>query len=308
MTPGLSGAIDLGGTKIEARLFDADMHTLACHRVPTPRDSFAALITALAGQVRWLEAQAEGPALPVAVSMAGVIDPETGIATASNIPASGHDFGAALAAALGRALPLVNDCMAFAWSEAHGGAGDGAASVLGLILGTGVGAGLVLGGGLPPRHAGLAVEIGHLGMPARALARHGLPIWDCGCGRGGCIENYISGTGLARIAAWAGLARTAPAEVAAATAAGDVAAERVMAIWADLAGEAAYAAQLMLDPAVIVIGGGLSNIAGLPDRITRALSRLRMGQARLPRIVAARHGDSSGARGAALMARAGVLT
>lgn len=299
----MCGAIDLGGTKIEARLFDADMAPLALHRVATPREDFTAFLDALAGQVRWLERRAGDADLPVAISIAGLIDPVTGIATASNIPVTGRHLAAELAAALGRALPIVNDCTAFAWSEAHGGAGEGARSVLGLVMGTGVGAGIVLDGRVPPRHAGISVEIGHLGMPARALARHGLPLWRCGCGRDGCHENYVSGTGLRRIAEWAGLADADPGRVAAA---GDPASARVMQIWADLAGEMLYAAQLMLDPEVIVVGGGLSNIDGLPQRLSAALQRLRLGDARLPAIRRAVHGDSSGARGAALMAKAGL--
>ena len=300
----ISGAIDLGGTKIEARLFDHAANTQDMRRVPTPRDDFDSFLAALVGQIRWLEEQSGDPALPVAISIAGLIDPRTGIATASNIPVSGRNLSRELGEALGRDLPLINDCMAFAYSEAHGGAGEGAATVLGLILGTGVGAGFVIRGDLPPRHAGLAVEIGHLGMPARALTRHGLPIWPCGCGRDACNENYTSGTGLRRIAEWAGLSDPDPVHVAG-RAATDPEAARVMEIWADLTGEMLYSAQLMLDPQVIVVGGGLSNIPGLPERLTGALKRLRLGQVSLPDIRVAVHGDSSGARGAALMAKAG---
>lgn len=303
----ICGGIDLGGTKIEARLFDADMATIDTRRVPTPREDFGDFIAALIGQIRWLEELAGDPALPVAISIAGVIDPLTGLATASNIPVSGHDIGAALQAGLGRSLPMINDCMAFAYSEAHGGAADGARLVLGVILGTGVGAGLVTDGALPCRHAGLAVEIGHLGMPARALERHDLPLWPCGCGRMACVENYVSGTGLRRLAEWAGLADPDPQAVAAAAATKDPQAVRVMEIWADLAGEMLYSAQIILDPEVIVLGGGLSNIPGVPQMLTEALLRWRLGQARLPAIRQAVHGDSAGARGAALMAKAGKL-
>lgn len=300
-----SGAIDLGGTKIEARLFDASMQTLDLRRVPTPSGDFASFMAALVGQVRWLERRADDPALPVALSIAGVIAPDTGICTAANIPVTGQALGHALRDALGRDLPMLNDCMAFAYSEAHGGAGCGARSLLGLVLGTGVGAGLVIDGRLPPRHAGLAVEIGHTGIPARALARHGLPLWSCGCGREGCYENYVSGTGLRRIAIWAGLDDPEPVSVAA-RARTQPEAARVMAIWADLVGEMLYTLQLTLDPQVVVLGGGLSNIPGLPERLTEALLALRLGQARPPLIRVAQHGDSSGARGAALMARAGL--
>ncbi|WP_411957845.1 ROK family protein [Paracoccus homiensis] len=299
----ICGGIDLGGTKIEARLFDAAMVTVRTRRIPTPGSDFDSFIAALTDQVLWLQGQADDAALPVAISIAGVIDPQTGLATAANIPVSGRNIGAALKEGLGRDLPLINDCMAFTYSEACGGAGDGAESVLGLILGTGVGAGLVQNGRFPPRHAGLAVEIGHLGVPARALARHDLPLWDCGCGRTGCYENYVSGTGLTRLAEWAGSAVTDPASIAASD---DPKARRVMQIWADLTGEMLYTAQIMLDPAVIVLGGGLSNIPDIDRRLAAALSRLRLAGARLPQIRPARHGDSGGARGAALMARAGL--
>ncbi|MDS9469121.1 ROK family protein [Paracoccus sp. MBLB3053] len=301
----ISGAIDLGGTKIEARLFDGMMQTVAVKRVSTPREDFASFLAALVEQIRWLEATGENASLPIAISIAGLIDPKTGIATASNIPVSGHNLGLALRESLGRGLPMVNDCMAFAYSEAHGGAAEGADSVLGLVLGTGVGAGFVIEGRIPPRHAGLAVEIGHLGMPARALERHRLPIWTCGCGRIACNENYTSGTGLRRIAEWAGLADPEPQSVAS-RASADAESARVMQIWADLTGEMIYSAQLMLDPQVIVLGGGLSNIPRLPEMLSEAIGKLRLGQVRLPDIRVALHGDSSGARGAALMAKAGM--
>ena len=118
----ISGAIDLGGTKIEARLFDAGFATLDRCRLPTPTQDFGALIEAVATQVAWLEGLG-GAALPIGISIAGVIDPDTGRATAANLPVTGRDLGHALRGRLGRDLPLMNDCTAFAWSEAHGGAG-----------------------------------------------------------------------------------------------------------------------------------------------------------------------------------------
>lgn len=300
------GAIDLGGTKIEARIFDDRMNTLDTRRIPTPRDSFDTFITDLASQIRWMEEQTSDPELPVAISIAGVIDPRTGIATASNIPVSGRSTSEALKAELGRSLPLINDCMAFTYSEAHGGAADGVGTVLGIILGTGVGGGLVIDGKVPHRHAGLAVEIGHIGMPARALERHGLPLWPCGCGRVGCLENYVSGTGMRRLAEWVGTENPDPQHISA-TASNDPKAAKVMDIWSDLAGEMLYTAQLLFDPEVVVIGGGLSNIPDLPQRMSDALMRLRLGDSCPPSVCRAVHGDSAGARGAALMAKAGVL-
>ncbi|MGJ8612325.1 MAG: ROK family protein, partial [Octadecabacter sp.] len=163
----ISGGIDLGGTKIEARLFDADGHaTLATRRVPTPTESYGAFLDALQAQIEWLMEQADAPDLPIGIAVPGLLDPETGRLFAANIVASGQLVGADISARLGRDIPLLNDCMAFALSEACGGAGDGFGNVLGLILGTGVGAGFCTDGRMPMRAGGLAVEIGHVAAPA----------------------------------------------------------------------------------------------------------------------------------------------
>ena len=132
-----------------------------------------------------------------------------------------------------------------------------------------------------------------MGISARALDQHGVPQFPCGCGKRGCIETYISGTGLANIAEFKTGTR-APAE--------HITAPDVLGIWADIAGETLATIQNTLDPHCIVIGGGLSKMAGITDRLTEALTAHRLGQALLPDITLARHGDSSGARGAALMA------
>lgn len=293
----LCGGIDLGGTKIEARLFDgAAARTLETRRIPTPKQSFEAMMAGLGDQLDWLEARS--PGLPVGVAIPGVTDPVTEENFTSNIPATGHSVGRSLATARGRPIPVVNDCMAFAFSEAHGGAGDDFHSVMGLVLGTGVGGGFCLGSELAYRHAGLAVEIGHVGISARALARHGLPLWSCGCGRVACMENYASGTGLARLAKWKLGEDLTGAELAA-----HPRAEEVLEIWADLTADCLDTIQLLLDPDCIVLGGGLSNMAGVVERLETAFGALKLGTVRLPALRIARHGDSSGARGAALVAR-----
>lgn len=290
---GLVGGIDLGGTKIEARLFEGPgARTVETRRVPTPTDSFEALTEAVLTQIAWIDGLAGG-AVPIGVAVPGTVHPETGIGFASNVPLTGRSLGGALRARTGRAIPVVNDCMAFALSEARGGAGDGARVVMGLILGTGVGGGLCIDGAVPPRHGGLAVEIGHVAASARALAVHGLPLIPCGCGRMGCVERYVSGTGLSAIAE-ARLGRRLDAA--------EIRDERVLDAWAAVAGDMLAAIQLTLDPDVIVLGGGLSNMAGIEGRLSDALAASSLPSARAPRILRAAHGDSSGARGAALMA------
>ena len=312
------GAIDLGGTKIEARVFDADFETVDTRRIPTPTADFDSFIAALGQQIDWLCQTAGDPQLPVGLSLAGWIDPATGEAFASNIPITGRNVGAALAARFGRSFPLLNDCMAFAYSEAHGGAGQGEAeaygegqseghasgAVLGLILGTGMGAGLTIDGVFPPRRNGVAVEVGHIGMPARALAEFDLPLWPCGCGKTGCMERYISGAGLAALARHQlGREISAPDLVRAAEA-GEPAAIRVLEIWADLVAEALLSLQLITDPDCIVLGGGLSNMPGVIERLSRAFAARKLGPITPPPLRRARFGDSSGARGAALYALA----
>lgn len=299
----ICGAIDLGGTKIEARLFGAGMTGADISRVATPTESYGHFMQALCGQIDWLCATAGAPDLAIGLSLAGVIDPATGRAFAANIPITGQDVAADLRARYGRCMPILNDCMAFVYSEAHGGAGAGCPVVIGLIMGTGVGAGIAINGAFPPRHNGAAIEIGHVGMPARALAEYDLPIWPCGCGKSGCIERYVSGTGLAALSAHRLGEHLSNEDLVARAAAGHGAAESVMEEWAALCAETILTLQLVADPHCVVLGGGLSKIPGVAARIAGALERRRLGPLRPPMLRIAQFGDSSGARGAALFAR-----
>ncbi len=295
----ICGGLDIGGTKIEARLFDAALQTVATHRVPTPRDSADAFFDALAAQVGWLAGQAGAADLPVGIAMTGVVEPDSGLARTANLPISGQPMQRHLIARLGRRLPVMNDSMALAFSEANGGAAEGSDAAVGLILGTGVAAGLCTAGAPAPRYGGIAVEIGHAGMPARALLRHGLPLWPCGCGREGCVETYVAGPGLTRLAQHAGLGPLSAPQL---VAAGEAAAP-VLAVWADLAAECLEMLQLTIDPRVVVLGGGLSQMPGVAQRLTDALPARLMPGVPAPAIRVARFGDASGVRGAALLAR-----
>lgn len=293
----ICGGIDLGGTKIEARLFEgAEARTVETRRIPTPRDSYAGFLDGLCAQIDWL-AEISGRAdLPVGIAVPGIVNPDTDMLFAANIVASGQPLGRDLAARYGRGFSVVNDCMAFTLSEADGGAGEGHDTVVGLILGTGVGAGFSAGRVLPARHGGIAVEIGHVAAPASALARHGLPLLTCGCGRSGCLETYVSGTGLANIAE-AKLGQRLSAETLVAENHQDC-----LEIWADITGECLVTLQLTLAPRCIVLGGGVSKMPGVTDILRQSMARHMVTGMELPQIVTAAHGDSSGARGAALMA------
>lgn len=297
------GGIDIGGTKIEARLFSDDLATTEVRRVPTPKDTLANFIDALADQIRWLESHSgPGADLPIGIALPGLIDVHTGQAFTSNLPASGHDIGSVLAERIGRRLPLMNDCQAFTLSEANGGAGDGFETVVGLIMGTGVGAGLTFEGGLTRRFNRSALEVGHIGIPARTLEALGLPLWSCGCGKRGCFEQYISGSGLAALGKFR-LGRSIRAEeIVSSARAGKPEDAAIMSEWATIAAELLLTIQLSHDPDCIVIGGGLSGIPDVVRLLETPFKNIRLGEMRIPTLRVAVHGDSSGARGAAVMA------
>jgi N-acetylglucosamine kinase len=300
----ISGGIDIGGTKIEARLFADDLTTIDRRRISTPKYDLAGFMAALVEQVEWLESiSCLKRTLPVGIAFPGLIDRHTRRAFTSNLPAGGHAIEDMLAAKLGRSLPMINDCQAFALSEANGGAGDGFTTVVGLIMGTGVGAGLVSRGAFTHRLNGSALEVGHVGVPQRTLAPRGLPLWSCGCGKQGCFEQYVSGKGLAALAQFRLEQSLTSEQLVSRAAGGDAKSGAVLAEFADIAAELLLLIQLNHDPDCIVIGGGLSAIPDIGLRLENALRSLRLGEMRLPAICVARHGDSSGARGAAMMAQ-----
>lgn len=290
--------IDLGGTKIAAQVFDADWQVVDVNRVPTPRD-YDALVAAVAGQVAWADKVA-GIA-PVGIGAAGLINPTSGLALTANLCATGHPFPADIDRAVGRATTYVNDCRALALSEAVFGAGRGHRVVMSLILGTGVGGGVAIDGRLMPGPLMTGGEFGHTSASAAIVQAHGLPITRCGCGRMGCIETLIAGAGLTRIAqAVTGQALTPP-QIAAAKA-DDPAVRSVWDIWCALTADLLRNLTLAMDPDIIVLGGGLSQIAGVADDLTLALQAAQLeGYATAP-IVCAQGGPESGARGAAYAA------
>lgn len=298
----IAAGIDLGGTKIEAMLFGADMVQITSRRRPTPRDSYDDLLSALEEEVCWLRAEAGRDDLPVGMGFPGLVDSQTEIVFAGNLASSGRPLSPDLRARVGGIVVCANDSRCFTLSEAHGGAGKDHARVFGLIFGTGLGGGFCQDGRLIAGLNGMAGEIGHYGISAHHARKYGLPILRCGCGRMGCIETLISGNGMARIAeALIGTPRPAT-EIAANLSDPDNA--RVFSAWCDLAAEVAHTIQLHVDPDCIVLGGGLSNIDGVDKRLSEALARIALPGVRLPAILKPDFGDSSGGRGAALLALA----
>jgi predicted NBD/HSP70 family sugar kinase len=295
-----AAGIDLGGTKIEAQVFDSAWAQVARQRWETPKD-YAALVAAMAAAVGWCGAQGAGP---VGVAAAGLVNPGTGLALTANLPATGRPFPADVAAAAGRPVAWINDCRALALSEAVLGAARGADPAVGLILGTGVAGGVVTGGRLMPSPAAVGGEFGHFPLAAGPMAAHGLPVLACGCGRRGCVETYVSAPGLARIAAFVTGREVAPEAVVAGRGA-DPGLARAWGTWLDLTAEFLVTLCLTIDPQVIVLGGGLSRAPGLVADLSDRLAGAMLAGFPIPAIRLAEGGDASGARGAALHAAGG---
>ncbi len=297
--------IDLGGTKIEGIVLDARGRTLARRRVATPREDYAATVAAVAGLVAALEHQA-GARGSVGVGIPGAVSPKTGrIKNANSTWLIGTTFGRDLTAALDRPVRLANDANCFALSEAIDGAAAGAGVVFGVILGTGVGGGIVIDGKALAGRNAVAGEWGHNPLPwPRDEERPGPA---CYCGKRGCIETFLSGPGLARdYAAGGGSQASPPAsppvtpeEIETRARAGEAAALAALDRYEDRLARGLAQVINLLDPDVIVLGGGLSNLPrlyqSLPARLPAYVFSDRVDTELRP----PRFGDSSGVRGAA---------
>ena len=291
--------IDLGGTKIAAEIFGDDWSVVDTRRLPTPKD-YDALVVAMADQIAWADAVA-GKTLPVGVGAAGLVNPDSGLALTANLPASDRPFPADIAKAVGRPITYVNDCRAMALSEAVFGAGRDHRTVLALILGTGVGGGVSIEKSLMSGPTQTGGEFGHICAPAHLVAEHDLPVVRCGCGRMGCIETYLAGPGMTRIATALTGQTLTPPQVADARHT-DAEAAKVWAVWLAFAADHLRALTLTVDPDVIVLAGGLSQIEGLVPDLSRAFAAAQFDGFATPPVVLAQGGDSSGARGAAYAA------
>ena len=296
--------IDLGGTKIEALAIDAEGRELARKRVVSPAHDYALTVRAIRDLVAEVEAGlglGYGMHARLGIGTPGAVSPATGLVkNANSMQLNGRRLGADLAAALGREVRLANDADCFALSEASDGAGAGRRVVFGAILGTGVGGGLVVDGVLRTGPNAIGGEWGHNEMPSRT--ENLVPDTVCYCGRRRCIETYVSGPGMA-----ADHARVAGSSSAGIDARGIVALAR--------AGDAAAAATLeryvrrlasalatvinVVDPDVVVLGGGVSQVDELYAALPRLLGEYVFSDRCDTPVLRNRHGDASGVRGAA---------
>jgi fructokinase len=287
---------DIGGSKLAAIALDAAGRELARARRDVPR-GYGATIAAIDAVVAGFE-RGHGPAAAVGIGMPGMIGADGAPIRAVNLPwLQGRPLGSDLATALGRPVAIANDANCFALSEAIDGAAAGAAVVFGAILGTGVGGGIVVERKPLAGVNAIAGEWGHNPLPGTDAA-DGAPV-VCGCGRTGCIESWLNGAALVRdYRSIAGRELAGP-EIARLARRGDGAARTALARYQRRLAIALAGIVNVLDPEVIVLGGGLSSIASLYAEVPKLLTPLVVAPEPKTRLVPARFGPESGLRGAA---------
>ena len=288
--------IDFGGTKIEAVGLDADGAILARKRVPNP-GAYDAAIGAVAELVAFIESES-GRVGTIGMGTPGSRSPRTGLMRNSNSTyLNGRRFGDDLEARLGRSVRLANDANCLALSEATDGAAAGAKVAFAIIIGTGCGGGLVVDGSLVEGVGGVAAEIGHISLPWPSAEEAPGP--KCWCGLYGCLETWVSGSGLQRDhLERTGQALDAPGIVAAAHL-GEAASVESLDRYVDRLGRAIAMVTNLVDPDVFVLGGGMSNVTELYERLPAVVERHAFSDQWAGRIAPAVWGDASGVRGAA---------
>jgi fructokinase len=291
--------IDLGGTKIEALALAADGRELARIRIATPRADYSGTIRVLHGLVSEIEQKAGLDPCPVGIGIPGAIDPATGLVKNANSTwLNGKPFDRDVAAALKRPLRLANDANCLAVSEATDGAGAGLPIVFGAILGTGVGGGIAIDGKVLVGANANSGEWGHVALPWMS-AEEQASADPCYCGLRGCIETWLSGPGLARDhRRVTGQSLDGPAIIALATS-GDAAALATLARYEDRLARALAMIVNVLDPGMIVLGGGLGQIDRLYHTVPGLMAGYCFSKRIVTRLAKPKHGDSSGVRGAA---------
>lgn len=293
---------DIGGTTIKGALASGPDRVVPLGRVPTPRADF----DAFAGAIAELVARGGAPAgAPVAISVTGVIDPETGRATVANIPCiDGRKLGEDLSARLGRPVLVANDADCFVLAEARAGAGRGHRVVFGAILGTGVGGGLVAEGRLFRGAGGLAGEWGHGTILATRLeaAPHELPHFPCGCGLAGCVDTVGGARGLERLHRHLHGGEAASTAIIADWEAGGTAAARTIGLYLELVSQPLALVVNVTGPDIVPVGGGLGNSHALVERLDRAVRGRILRRLDRPLLVPAQLTVDAGLLGAAHLA------
>lgn len=292
-------AFDIGGSTIKAALAKGPESLTLLSRVPTPRDDFSAFSEAIAKCVDAAGAQADSP---VAISVTGVVDPESGIVTCANIPCiDGKNLAAELGQRLGRKVLVANDADCFVLAEAHAGAGRGHRVVFGAILGTGVGGGIVVDGKLHPGAGGLAGEWGHGTIVATKTSTppYDLPHFSCGCGLSGCLDTVGAARGIERLHRHLHGEELDSTTILAHWEAGDPRAEATIALQVELVAQPLALVVNIVGPGIVPVGGGLGNSAALIARLDAAVRPRILRKLDRPLVVPAQLTADAGLIGAA---------
>jgi fructokinase len=297
--PAFRLGIDLGGSKIEGVVLDTDGAERCRERIPTPQGDYAATLDAVVALVSSLETRV-GQMCSIGIGMPGSLSRATGLVKNSNsVCLNGQPLHRELEARLGRSLRFANDADCFTLSEATDGAGRDAALVFGVIVGTGTGGGIALNRQLLAGPNGISGEWGHNSLPWPQPEE--LPGPACYCGLRGCIETWLSGPGLARDhQQWFGGSQDARSIIQSAEL-GDVNASMTVQRYANRMARALASVINVLDPDVVVLGGGISNCKRLYSAVVSQWQDYVFSDRVDTRLLRAQHGDSSGVRGAACL-------
>lgn len=296
--------LDIGGTKIELAVFNEKLEKLHSERVPTPQSSYEDWLQAVENLVKNADQQFSTQGT-VGIGVPGFVNRDSGLAEISNIRVvDGKPIITDLSARLGREVRVENDANCFALSEAWDSENQQFSTVLGLIIGTGFGGGLVFNGKVHSGQIGMAGEVGHIQLNYHALNILGwdkAPIYECGCGNRACLDTYISGRGFEL------LYRDLVGETLSAKAVierfyqGEDQTVAFVEKYIELMAASISNLITIFDPDMIVFGGGLSNFDHIYDALPKALPPYLMRSAKVPVFKKAIHGDSGGVRGAAAL-------
>lgn len=290
--------IDLGGTKVEVIALSDTSDILFRHRVPTPQGNYTQTLDSIVKLVTLTETQLKAPAQRIGIGIPGAVSPATGlIKNANSTCLIGHQMDQDLHNLIGRPVKLANDADCFTLSEASDGAAAGYSSVFGVILGTGVGGGIVINRTLIQGPNAICGEWGHNPLPW--LHQNDRPGTLCYCGKQDCIETFLSGPGFSkRYAEQYGFKQSSQA-IWQAFRKGDTQAEAHCTVYFDQLARALASVINILDPEIIVLGGGMSNVDELYEKLPLLLGKYVFSDHIATTIVKAKFGDSSGVRGAA---------
>ena len=297
--------IDLGGTKTEIAALDDESRIVARTRVPTPSGNYRATLGVLGGLVtdmeRSLGINGSGRAT-IGIGTPGSLSPVTGLLrNANSICLNGHAFKEDFEQVVGREVRIENDACCFALSEAVDGGGKGAKAVFGVILGTGVGGGIVIDGQVLRGANAIGCEWGHNSLPWPRASE--VPGPQCFCGRYGCIETFLSGRGLAEDHVRAGGEAIRGEDIVSRARTGEAASLATLERYEERLARALASVINIIDPDVIVLGGGVSNVGRWYETVPQLWGRYVFSDVIRTRLVPNVHGDSSGVRGAAWLWR-----